>query len=653
MMRYLKQFLVVLLMPLFFCGRPVYAGEVNSPSEEVSFFGHFMQKISKTALYIETIAEGVTYITSIGEDGNSFMGFLSSMAGNLGPFQDTLNFGDAGQFGSLLDGAFDTAGDILSGDIDWNNLGSTALGVTGQAGTLLIGSGHPIGIVAGFAVKIGSDVANHAIQGGDMSFGSLAGVVLVSGAEGAISGLAGGAGGGAAGAGGGLSGILGGAGGAGSGLSGLLGGSGGLGNLSSALGGSGGLGNLASALGGSGGLGNLASALGGSGGLGNLASALGGSGGLGNLSTALGGLTGSGLSGLNGLSSALSGSGLSGLSSLVNGGGLSSFANLNSLSGIAGASNLSSLLNSFGSGNVSGLANSLGGIDVSTLGRVLNNGDMSSLAGMLGGSNSSALAGIFGNALGQMDASSLSSVLGNTDINSLASALSSGDLSALQGVDINSLMSVMGNADISSYASQMMGSGTTAGSTDPLSSYARIAQITESYGAPQEDKATAQKYVKEAFFYSTHENDEIDGVLLTEQENARDKIIQNRKAYQQEVVSLALATAYENRTTAHEETTTRYGDLRSNVGSAKTINDKKGMEGAITQEETRQRITSLSLELALLELELVEDLQKEPENYIIARTAEQITDETKEKTSEIDFLDDAGSVGHAGILVDG
>ena len=627
MMRYLKQFLVVLLMPLFFCGRPVYAGEVNSPSEEVSFFGHFMQKISKTALYIETIAEGVTYITSIGEDGNSFMGFLSSMAGNLGPFQDTLNFGDAGQFGSLLDGAFDTAGDILSGDIDWNNLGSTALGVTGQAGTLLIGSGHPIGIVAGFAVKIGSDVANHAIQGGDMSFGSLAGVVLVSGAEGAISGLAGGAGGGAAGAGGGLSGILGGAGGAGSGLSGLLGGSGGLGNLSSALGGSGGLGNLASALGGSGGLGNL--------------------------STALGGLTGSGLSGLNGLSSALSGSGLSGLSSLVNGGGLSSFANLNSLSGIAGASNLSSLLNSFGSGNVSGLANSLGGIDVSTLGRVLNNGDMSSLAGMLGGSNSSALAGIFGNALGQMDASSLSSVLGNTDINSLASALSSGDLSALQGVDINSLMSVMGNADISSYASQMMGSGTTAGSTDPLSSYARIAQITESYGAPQEDKATAQKYVKEAFFYSTHENDEIDGVLLTEQENARDKIIQNRKAYQQEVVSLALATAYENRTTAHEETTTRYGDLRSNVGSAKTINDKKGMEGAITQEETRQRITSLSLELALLELELVEDLQKEPENYIIARTAEQITDETKEKTSEIDFLDDAGSVGHAGILVDG
>ena len=163
MMRYLKQFLVVLLMPLFFCGRPVYAGEVNSPSEEVSFFGHFMQKISKTALYIETRAEGVTYITSIGEDGNSFMGFLSSMAGNLGPFQDTLNFGDAGQFGSLLDGAFDTAGDILSGDIDWNNLGSTALGVTGQAGTLLIGSGHPIGIVAGFGVHesaAGSGVYN-------------------------------------------------------------------------------------------------------------------------------------------------------------------------------------------------------------------------------------------------------------------------------------------------------------------------------------------------------------------------------------------------------------------------------------------------------------------------------------------------------------
>ena len=110
-----------------------------------------------------------------------------------------------------------------------------------------------------------------------------------------------------------------------------------------------------------------------------------------------------------------------------------------------------------------------------------------------------------------------------------------------------------------------------------------------------------------------------------------------------EVISTAYATAVENRTSVYEEALERYNQIKSQASSADTVDAKKAVETLIVQEETRQRINRLSLELSILEQDIIADLFEEPENILIARTVEQIQHETRKEIQNVNNKNDSAS----------
>ena len=79
--------------------------------------------------------------------------------------------------------------------------------------------------------------------------------------------------------------------------------------------------------------------------------------------------------------------------------------------------------------------------------------------------------------------------------------------------------------------------------------------------------------------------------------------------------------------------------LHSDTTKAHTYDKKKAMEASITQEDNRELMNRLSLEFATLELEVVDELLRQPENYLIARSKEEIEKETDQQLEDADFKD--------------
>ena len=169
------------------------------------------------------------------------------------------------------------------------------------------------------------------------------------------------------------------------------------------------------------------------------------------------------------------------------------------------------------------------------------------------------------------------------------------------------------------------------------SSYERVSDVTGGYGAPQANKQAAQKFIKAAYYYSAKDGDKYEGAPLSNTAAAQEKVLKNRVAYQHEVMANTYGTAMENLTTVKEESIKRLEELQQKASSAKTIDDKKAVEALIVQEETRQRMIKLNLELAALERDLVYDMQSSESVYIIPRTAEQIKAETDKQMKKIDY----------------
>lgn len=182
-----------------------------------------------------------------------------------------------------------------------------------------------------------------------------------------------------------------------------------------------------------------------------------------------------------------------------------------------------------------------------------------------------------------------------------------------------------------------------AGNTNTPTQQASIQQTTSSqaaqtpsqqktmYGLPQQSIEDAQKYVKDTFFYSIKEGDKPDGAPLPNTTDAQKKVSANRLAYYEEVISSSYGQALEASSTTFEESKKRWEDLNKKLSSAKTYDDKKAVEVAITQNDIRERMQRLALELGALELEATTLLYREPEQYIIARSAEEIQAEVKAK----------------------
>ncbi len=153
---------------------------------------------------------------------------------------------------------------------------------------------------------------------------------------------------------------------------------------------------------------------------------------------------------------------------------------------------------------------------------------------------------------------------------------------------------------------------------------------TESYGKPQESIEAAQKYVKNTFFYSTRKDDKVNGVPLTNTTEAMNTVKINRDKYYEEVVSFTYGQASEELTTGTDQAKATLNDLVTKAGSAQTYDEKKAVGVLIANASVQARIKRLSLDLALLELEAVALLKDLPENYIIARTPEEIDAEVAE-----------------------
>ena len=257
------------------------------------------------------------------------------------------------------------------------------------------------------------------------------------------------------------------------------------------------------------------------------------------------------------------------------------------------------------------------------------------------------------------DSSSFGSILGT------AKDALSGNFDSITGGSLNNLdlggkaNKLLGNVDADALAKDVLnlggagnGSGGAAagntpqnvsGSSNSNSAYARVGKVQGSYGAPQESKQAAEQYIRKMFFYSTKDGDKYDGEELTEADKALEAVKENRKGYLLEVISTAYATAVENRTSVYEDALKRYNDIKKEASSADTVDAKKAAETLIVQEETRQRINRLSLELSILEQDIIGDLFEEPENILIARTVEQIQTETGSEVQNVDFKNGSAS----------
>ena len=159
------------------------------------------------------------------------------------------------------------------------------------------------------------------------------------------------------------------------------------------------------------------------------------------------------------------------------------------------------------------------------------------------------------------------------------------------------------------------------------------------YGKPQESIEKAQQYVKDTFFYSIREGDKYDGELIPDADTRHEEVQNRRRAYHQQVVADALAIAYESVEKKYDDSMKQLKQLHSDTTKAHTYDKKKAMEASITQEDNRELMNRLSLEFATLELEVVDELLRQPENYLIARSKEEIEKETDQLLEDADFKD--------------
>ena len=166
-------------------------------------------------------------------------------------------------------------------------------------------------------------------------------------------------------------------------------------------------------------------------------------------------------------------------------------------------------------------------------------------------------------------------------------------------------------------------------SKDSDSSAQRVVVVKSNFGAPQSDKKAAVNFIRSRYYYSTKEGDTYEGKELTATSEARRRVAKNRVGYYQEVLAMALATGYEGSTTVNEDSIKRLKALQSKADQAKTLDEKKAVEGLIVQEETRQRLIGLNCEIAELEVEIVEEMMTVEAEHIIARTPEQVVADTK------------------------
>ena len=172
------------------------------------------------------------------------------------------------------------------------------------------------------------------------------------------------------------------------------------------------------------------------------------------------------------------------------------------------------------------------------------------------------------------------------------------------------------------------------------SSYDKMGTVQKSYGQPQEKKEDAEKYIKSLYFYSVKEGDKYEGEELSETDVALEAVLENRNNYRKEVIAMSYGTAVENRTKVYEQSLERLEKIKQKANSAETADDKKAVEAMITQEETRQRMNRLSIDLAILERDVVDDLLEEPAEIIIARTPEQVEMDTQEKLEDVNYNKD-------------
>ena len=149
------------------------------------------------------------------------------------------------------------------------------------------------------------------------------------------------------------------------------------------------------------------------------------------------------------------------------------------------------------------------------------------------------------------------------------------------------------------------------------------------YGKPQETIEKAQQYVKDTFFYSIREGDKYDGELIPDADTRHEEVQNRRRAYHQQVVADALAIAYESVEKKYDDSMKQLDKLLSDAKASETLDTKKATETAIVQADNRELMNKLSLEFAALELEVVDELLRQPENYLIARTTDEIEKETK------------------------
>ena len=180
-------------------------------------------------------------------------------------------------------------------------------------------------------------------------------------------------------------------------------------------------------------------------------------------------------------------------------------------------------------------------------------------------------------------------------------------------------------------------SGGSDGNSSSASAYARVGTMVGSYGKPHDNKQAATNYIKKMFFYSTKEGDKYEGAPMSETSQANEAVFKNRNNYRNEIIATSYATAVENRKSGFENSKKRFEAIQAQAASAATEDAKRAVGALITQEEARQRVIRLSLDLAVLERDVVEDLIAQPTDILIARTPEQIKAETQAVTSQVDL----------------
>ena len=166
------------------------------------------------------------------------------------------------------------------------------------------------------------------------------------------------------------------------------------------------------------------------------------------------------------------------------------------------------------------------------------------------------------------------------------------------------------------------------------SSLERVVEVKSNFGEPQASKEAAQIFIRSRYFYSTKDGDKYEGKPLINTSDAEVRVGKNRRGYLKEIAATSLGIAFENLTQAKEDSITRLKALQDQANAAESMDDKKAVEVSMVQERIRQRILGLNIEITALELEVVDEMQTLERKYIIPRTMEQITADTKAELGE-------------------